>query len=355
MKRVTRWTLVIGGIAALACSGGDKSGEGGELPPPPPPPDPIEEPPPPPDPVEEPTGSAVTPGKIPYDFPVVETTAKEGQFVLAPSRQCLDDAIAKDGQGTFIFYGADMVTPGEAESAVRSLAGTDFTIPNSLIVPIKPGYAAKKGDIVLTQWESGSGMQRAIVTGGTPEAPVVRYLDMDYENPSGIGQKDDTLKANRFHALTDVWQVGTSVACKDGADYRHGILLALAEQRVLVSGFAGSIQALSKADCVSLPPRTSFKEGQLVQIPVVGRYVQGTVTRIDGDIGRVFVKYEWGGAEKEGAFSIADVTPDFEQRVAEGAPTNRPPSNPNLPSLNEAREGKAKMGKIKAGKGKSTP
>ena len=119
------------------------------------------------------------PGEIPYAFPIVkECAASDGEFVLSPSRAFLDDAFAKEGKTMMIWYQNIMAKSDINESTIKQISG-EVQIPNSLIIPIPAGATAKKGDIILTTWQSGSGMQRAIVTDDTdPSAPVVHYLDI---------------------------------------------------------------------------------------------------------------------------------------------------------------------------------
>ena len=347
MKKLLRTTLVISGLLALACTGGDE-------------PEAAPEPPPTPPAPETPAVNTLEAGEVPYDFPKVSVQGQDGQFALVPSREFLDRAIADNGEGTYIYYGATITTAASPESTVESLAGTSFSMPNSLIIPIQAGQKAKKGDILLGHWESGSGMQRAIVIGGTETEPVVRYLDIDYDNPSGWGQKDDTWKADRFTVLTKPWQVGTTTACGEGDERKHGILTASSGSRLLVSGFAGSISAHDRTECVSLTPSGSFEDGATVWVPVVGSYVQGTVSRTDAETGRVFVSYEWGGQQKEGAFGIIDVTSNFVQETPATVP-NSPkatgddvhPGTGRTPRVPKGTKALGPRGRGKIGKGKS--
>nr|HMS40030.1 hypothetical protein [Pyrinomonadaceae bacterium] len=138
------------------------------------------------------------------DFPTVDTTAKAGEIVLVPSYNWLQEANVKGAdKTTMIWYQQTMVTPGAEMSDVKFMSDTK-KVPNAYIVAIPPGGTAKKGDIVLTWWQSGSGMKRAIVVDdATPTEPVVRYLDIEYDNPAkskdgktGIGQMDEKLKPN---------------------------------------------------------------------------------------------------------------------------------------------------------------
>ena len=77
-----------------------------------------------------------------------------------------------------IWYTQEMVEPGEEMSEIKFMS-EQKKVPNAYIVPIPAGQTAKKGDILLTWWQCGSGLQRAYVTDAAdPKAPTVRYLDL---------------------------------------------------------------------------------------------------------------------------------------------------------------------------------
>ena len=153
----------------------------------------------------------------PFKLGPCPTTARKGDFVLCPPREWVDKAVeSKTPQNqTFAFLGARMLRPGPRQSTVRSLTGREMQLPNCLIIPIRPDDRATPGDIVLTHWQSGSGMQRAVVVeGGSPEAPRVRYLDVDLDNPGGAGARAEACKPGTFHKLQHPWAPGTSVAAR---------------------------------------------------------------------------------------------------------------------------------------------
>jgi hypothetical protein len=253
--------------------------------------------------------SKAAPGKSPFDYPVVKTAAKAGEFVLCPPRLWIDQAFEKGAdKQTFIYYTAVMAEPGAADSKVKTLPGKEETIPNSMIVPIKKGGKAKPGDVVLTWWQTGSGLQRAmIVKGGTETEPKAMYIDMDYENPSGCGKKVDTLKADSFCRLK-LWDLGTAIAAKEKGTYKHGQLVGIAGDKVLLVGFAGRMFVAKKADCVPLPVMPpALKKGDTVTIPLFGGFTQGKVVKVDKAIGRVFVTYPFGGKEKTAAVAFGNV------------------------------------------------
>src|SRR5215210_9425361 len=171
--------------------------------------------------------STLKPGEIPFPgFPTVGTTAKADEVVLAPSYNWIQDAATKGpDKVTFIFYSQKMVAPGDVESEVEFMSPGKQKVSNAYIIPIPAGQTAKVGDIVLTWWQSGSGMNRAIVVeAANPSEPTVRYLDISYDNPAKsrdgkttIGQMDEKLKPNSFVKLNGPWEPGTVIAVNDGA------------------------------------------------------------------------------------------------------------------------------------------
>ncbi len=247
--------------------------------------------------------SAPAPGKIPLDYPVVPTTAKAGDWVLTPPRLWLDQAFEKGVQSqTFIFYAATMVKPGAAESTVKDLMGKEFAMPNSLIVPIRKGQKAAVGDIVLTWWQSGSGMQKSLVIqGGTPTQPKVLHLDLSYENPAGVGKKPDTLKPDTFHRLGKALEPGTMVTFKDGSFWKAGQVLNRTSAQVLYLGFAGRIGVVPAKACHALPVRPQGLKagGQVMARSSLGSLQPARIAKIDPAIGRVFVTFPKAGDPKK--------------------------------------------------------
>ena len=245
------------------------------------------------------------------DIDVPRPTTEPGDFVLCPSRQFYDSAVEKGLQKTtFIYYTARFVEAGEAESRVKSLAGTEYTLPNVFIIPIPQGQTANVGDILLTWWQTGSGMQRAIVVGGTKTEPVVRYLDIAYDNPSGAGKREDKLKPDSFVVLRNSFQIGSSVAVSVGSQHRVGQLLAADEERILVKEFAGRLQVYDRANAKPLPIQPNLSDGSAAKAAMFGTLKPITVKTVDAKIGRVFATYQLGRTEKEKVFSFGEILPD---------------------------------------------
>ena len=215
-------------------------------------------------------------------------TGDVGDYVLCPSRQFYDAALEKGPEKTtFIYYTATLVESNDETSKVTSLSGSTYSLPNELIIPIPKGQTAMVGDIVLTWWQSGSGMQRAIVVGGTATAPVVRYLDITYENPSGAGKKEDTLKPDSFVVLDGSMRPGTMVVVQEGTQHRVGRLLAMDDESVLVDGFAGKLKRYDRSAADVMPLKPNLEAGDSAEAVVFGSLRSVTVKSVDTKIGRV--------------------------------------------------------------------
>lgn len=252
--------------------------------------------------------------KFPFaDFPKVETTAKAGDFVLVPSYSWLQDAADKGAESTnFIWYTQKMAAPDKENSEVQFMSERR-KVPNAYIVAIAPGQKAKTGDVVLTWWQTGSGMQRAIVIDDKePAMPVVRYLDIDYENPAkasdkvtGIGKMDEKIQPDTFVKLKD-WDAGTTVAVQDGANLKKAKVIRVAGDKVLAADQMGKLKIYLKASCKPVAIIPNVKEGDRVKAPRYGQnFDNATVARVDPKIGRVFVKFD--GQTEEKAIPFGDV------------------------------------------------
>lgn len=242
-----------------------------------------------------------TPGTLPIDYPAVETTAQAEDWVLAPSKSVLDDAWKHGVESTvFIFHSAKMIEPGAVESTLEDRLGTQIVVPNSVIIPIKPGQTAEPGDILLTWWQYGSGLQRAIVQEGGTE-PVVKYLD-------DFADKQDTLKPNSFHKITEEFEPGISVAIKQGENYNQGTLINLNQNKALVSGFSGSLQVFDKDTIVPIPIQIDIKDGETFYGPVIGKYDPITTKFVNPATGQVVGEYQFAGVTKEKNFFFSEIT-----------------------------------------------
>lgn len=234
-------------------------------------------------------------------YPRKETTAQEGEVILIPSYKFMATAVEKGEESqTFIYYHATMVKSGDQYSTVKFTFDGEQEVPNCMIIPIPAQQKVKKGDIILTWWQSGSGMKRAIVTNAeNPSEPEVNYIDIDFENPAtakdgstSIGQMKEKIKANTFVKLENDWDLGTTVAVKDGLSYKNWTLVNVTDNQVLCIGFAGKMKIFNKSDCTPLPIYTKVKAGDKVQAPWVGSYKNATVVKAIEELGRVVVQFD---------------------------------------------------------------
>lgn len=234
----------------------------------------------------------------PWDFPQnVKIEAEEGQWVLSPYTYYpialkKGEVLTKEG---LIFYSTKMTSVGETTSKVND----EVEMPNALIIPLAKDAQVKKGDILLTWWQKGSGLKRAIVKDASnPAEPKVDYLDMEYSNDPekpGFAQReaDQQLKPGTFNILVDgQWQPGAQVACKNDRDkWDAAILLYEQDGKVLVLGFSSKVKAYKKDDVKLIPFKENINVGDKVYAKWVSSYEDGyTVTKVDKDLGRYWVE-----------------------------------------------------------------
>ena len=239
----------------------------------------------------------------PWDFPegFKNEGLAEGQNVLS-IQSFYPNALKEEddpADRTYIFYNATLSSIGDTKSTVKYF-GEDIEMPNSLIIPLPEGQTAKNGDIILTWWQSGSGLERAIVTDASdPTAPKVDYLDMNYtDGGTGLANKfaNDQIKPNTFVVLKDgQWQPGAQIVVTGDSSYEVGTLIACTDDKVLLSGFAGKISVYKKADCMVMPLNQNLKPGDEVMVLGVSSLSDGyTVKKVDEKIGRVWAENKYG-------------------------------------------------------------
>ncbi|MEZ4219496.1 MAG: hypothetical protein R3B13_01115 [Polyangiaceae bacterium] len=260
---------------------------------------------------ELPTPAAEDPAKMPFDFPAARSIARVGEFVLAPTQSTVEEAIAVGSERqAFIYYGGRLESADDATSVVKLSTGRKSRVANALVLAIGPKTEAKVGDIVITAWASGTGLQRAIVVAeGTPRRPNVRYLDITLNNPSGWGERVDQLPEGTFRVLDKPGVPGTTLACSDKNRTTRQILVGRAEGKVLGLGFAGKLKVFDDKTCTPLPVQPKLEPGDAVRVPVLGTFTAAKITKLDAAIGRVWAKYAHGSEEHEDAIGFTNVWP----------------------------------------------
>lgn len=226
----------------------------------------------------------------PWDFPkTIDLEFEAGQYYLAPYtfyQKKVEDK--KDlTKEVMIFYSDTYndVTDGMVNGKT----------PTSLCIPLPKGEEAKKGDIVLSWWQSGSGMQHALVTDASAaDAPKTVYLDLSYKGDgTGFAEKFvDQLKPNSFKVLTNgELEPGAPVAYFADGKWKNATCINTDGDKVLVLGFADHIYAVKKDNVKVIPLVPEYKEGDMVSVVFVDSFSDGyTVKKIDMNIGRVWVE-----------------------------------------------------------------
>jgi len=252
--------------------------------------------------------------KFPFpDFPRISVTATPGDYVLAPSYNWIKDAAEKGvASTTFIWYVQKMASPGKEDSELQFLSER-HKVPNAYIISIPPKQTARKGDIVLTWWQTGSGMQRAIVVEDTdPGRPIVRYLDIAFDNPAKsrdgsttIGKMDERLVPDSFVKLKS-WDPGTRVAVQSGANQKVATIISIAGASVLVLESGNKLAVYPKSSCQAAPLTPRVRAGDRVKAPRYGQNFAGaTVAGVDERNGRVFVRFD--GDKEDKAIAFGDI------------------------------------------------
>jgi hypothetical protein len=249
--------------------------------------------------------------EFPWDFPQgMELTMEVGQNVLSPYTfypQAIKDG--KDiAEETYILYSTTVDSVGKEKSKVGGAV-----MPNALIIPLPKDVSVQKGDIVLTWWQSGSGMQRAIVKDASdPKQPVVDYLDLKYEEDAKDASKkaecfavkfgNAKLAPNTFLKIEDgKWMPGQQIAVNESGSWKACTIINCNEDKVLALCFAGKIKAYKKSDCKLVPFNVSINKGDAVKAVFVDSYSDGyKVEKVDKNIGRVWVT-------KDGRTSIVNL------------------------------------------------
>ena len=252
----------------------------------------------------------------PWDFPQsVKLKLEVGQTVLSPYTY-YPSSVEKGEplrQSVLIFYDTTVKEVGGEKTTLDKYNGVQ-EMPNALIIPLPKKAKAKKGDVVLTWWQSGSGMQRAIVVDDSnPQEPKVCYFDLTWpDNPESQKleekRKGEPLKLGSFAVLKDgQWQSGAQLAIKKGNDWLKGTLIHVDGDKVLVLGFGSKIEAYNKADVRLVPFKEKIKVGDKVWASWVSEYRPGyVVTAVDDLTGHVYVQRDGKGSVE--SKSLADVT-----------------------------------------------
>ena len=101
------------------------------------------------------------PWNFPKDFALNDV--EEGQTVLSPATFYGSAIQRGDNLATTLLpvYNFTVEKVGRNTITIASM-GEQVVVPQALTVPLPKGETAQNGDVVLTWWQSGEGLQRAI-------------------------------------------------------------------------------------------------------------------------------------------------------------------------------------------------
>jgi hypothetical protein len=253
----------------------------------------------------------------PWDFPQgIRIVAEPGQYVLSCDGMYF--AAIKENKDltskTLIWYYSKMKKVGAEKSVFE---GDDREVPNALIIPLQIGQKAKKGDVLLTWWQHGSGLMRAkVIDASNPMEPVAVYIDRYWDDKpeserNAEKAKGEQLKPNTFTVLKpNDWQPGATVAYNEGGTWKHGIVMNIDGDKVLVCCWADHLIATTKDKCKIIPFNEKIKKGDKVYISYVSSFEPGyIVTQVDKTGTHVWVKKE--GSDRVQCKDISEVTKIF--------------------------------------------
>lgn len=248
------------------------------------------------------------------DFPALATTAKPGEYILAPEYDVMANASLKGLDVVFgEFYQHKMETPGAEMSAVKFANGKVEPAPNPFLIAIPAGQTAKKGDIVLT-YVGGWGMQRAIVIDDAdPAGPNVAMLDRDYVDPPKYptDKIETKLEPNTFVKVSGELASGASIYVTGSNTLSNVYTVVNASgEKVLARTPNGYFKAFDKSECHSIPFAGDFKPGDKVRAALGSALAPATVTKVDPRIGRIWVTSDNSPGSKPTPKSYGTVVKD---------------------------------------------
>jgi hypothetical protein len=181
-------------------------------------------------------------------------------------------------------------------------------VDNLLIVPIPAGQSVSRGDIVLCDWESGAGMQRAIVVDATdPLSPKVRYLDLPFDHPSGYAEQEDKLSQGTFRQVGKAGEPGSTAVCQQGAKRTRQVVIRSFADNLVGYSFSRRISLWQRDSCQLLDPQQKRRRGEKVLVPVLGRYNPARLLEVDSLAGTARAVHGAQGEKREDTFALVDI------------------------------------------------
>ncbi len=214
----------------------------------------------------------------------------KGDLVLAPSQATYDTALSKGLKTTlFVFYPRKVISQ-KGNYIYLDEYGDTSKMPKSLVIPLDKDKKVSKGQFLLTWWQKGTGMQRAIVLGKNPTlTPIVYYFDNQYSYISplkNINYWIDTLQANSFLVLKDSLMPGTTVKKAEAYSPVY-IVISFDNKKIIGLNWAGNIEILDRKKCIFPKIYKQLQKNDSIEMPYVGLYAKGKIISIWKDIGKL--------------------------------------------------------------------
>lgn len=221
----------------------------------------------------------------------ISIDVEKGQWVMCPAKYLIDSAFSKGIENSvFVYYPRKVIDFNENSIFVAELGDTSI-IPKYFVIPLPKNENVSKGDIVLSWWQKGTGMQRALVFDVVQDGrPVVYYLDGHFSfSQSNLKYLLDTLKKDTYINISEKALIGRSFMINE--EYISSYYITVAENKDSVMGlsWAGIIKVFKKTDCNFVPLNIQLKEGDSVLVPYLGTYCDGIIKKMWNDIGKVDV------------------------------------------------------------------
>ena len=253
-------------------------------------------------------------GEIPFDYEIVETTAENGDYILAPSAFTFRQLFVSDPTTTkIIFHPAKMSKKAEGISEVEYLNGQKTQIANSLIIPLKTDKDTKlqTGDIILTWWQDENGsMTKAIIANA--EETTAYYLS------EAFGDEEKPLIPSSFSMLNEeIISPGRTIAIDRGNNsYQKGQIIHHDEENEKILAYTADeflkVLTMEEFKLLELKPEIKTEqeddEPQKIFAPVAGIYQEVEVVEFNQTTGLITCKYTWANQETIENFSITEIT-----------------------------------------------
>lgn len=225
------------------------------------------------------------------------TVENIGEYVLSPSKASYDSLLKKGfGDVIFVYYPRKYLSNNDSTFFLEEFGDT-IEIPISLVVPLPDSQMVAKGDIVLTWWQNGTGMQRAVVLSKEPTiTPVVYYLDNQYYFYYSDNDPTfwiDTLKANSFLKIEDKIMPGRSCSVTGEYISTFYTVINFLGNNIMALSWSGDLEIFQSGVCEIVPFNQNFEVGDSVFTPYLGTFSHGTVKSVFPDIGKMKVTIDF--------------------------------------------------------------